>query len=63
MVRFCILLYVEPTFLDGLNVGGKDHSIAVVLKAWPPNQQHQYHRGTRYKCKFLDLTLDLLNQK
>lgn len=39
VVRFCIILCIEPAFPDGLDVKVKDHSKAVVLKVWSPNQQ------------------------
>ena len=32
-------------------------------KVWSPDQQHQYHLGTSWKCQFLGLFQDLLNQK
>ena len=32
-------------------------------KVWSPDQQHQYNLGTSWKCQFLGLFQDLLNQK
>lgn len=46
VVRFCIILCIEPAFPDGLDVKVKDHSKAVVVKVWSPNQQYQHHWGT-----------------
>lgn len=60
VVRFGIVLHIEPIFPGGLNVGGKDNSMAVAFKVWTSNQQHL---RTCYKFEFLDLSPSLQNQK
>lgn len=49
VVSFCILLWIEPAFPDGLNVGVKDSSKAVVLKVWSLNQQNIRFTGEPVK--------------
>lgn len=36
---------------------------AVVLKVWPPGQQHRHHWGSWQKCRFSGPTPALLNQR
>lgn len=49
VVSFCILLWIEPAFPDGLDVGVKDSSKAVVLKVWSLNQQNICFTGEPVK--------------
>lgn len=46
VVSFCILLWIEPAFPDGLDVGLKDSSKAVVLKVVTKSTKYPLHWGT-----------------
>ena len=56
-------VYTMIYILEHLHIKCLLHANRISDSEWSPNQQHQYLLKTSHKCKFLDPTPTLLNQK